>query len=93
MNNVVSVGLYTAKYAYFAAPHDLVSPGLENVWIAEVGSATLNGTFDSFKRTLADSVVGGGSYSVDLRIVQINDVVSAHFQITVDFSREDDQDR
>ena len=51
------MGLYTAKYAYFAAPHDLVSPGLENVWIAEVGSASLNGTFDSFKKTLSDSSV------------------------------------
>ena len=51
------MGLYSAKYAYFAAPHDLVSPGLENVWIAEVGSASLNGTFDSFKKTLSDSLV------------------------------------
>ena len=55
------MGLYTAKYAYFAAPHDLVSPGLENVWIAEVGSASLNGTFDSFKKTLSESLVREGS--------------------------------
>ena len=51
------MGLYSAKYAYFAAPHDLVSPGVENVWITEVGSATLNGTFDSFKKILSDSLV------------------------------------
>lgn len=57
-----SVGLYTDKEASFlededGIARDLVSPGTQNVYICEVGSAHLNGTFQQFKDVLMGSQV------------------------------------
>ncbi len=59
-NSLLLVGLYTANEASFspnASTSDLVSPGVHNIWICEVGSQTLNGTFEEFMTTLTDSTV------------------------------------
>ncbi len=53
----LSVGLFTWNPADFVDDADLVAQGVENVWIAEVGSSSLNGTFDEFKQTLGNSEV------------------------------------
>jgi hypothetical protein len=34
---------------------DLVAPGPQNVWICEVGSSRLNGTFENFLQNIAAS--------------------------------------
>ena len=56
------VGLYTNNEAEFRADpdgtaRDLVAPGIQNVFICEVGSAQLNGTFEEFTAVLEDSQV------------------------------------
>ena len=38
-------------------PRDLVVPGIQNTFIAEVGSAELNGTFEDFKANIQGSQV------------------------------------
>ena len=34
---------------------DLVAPGVQNVWICEVGSKRLNGSFEDFQQSIAAS--------------------------------------
>ena len=52
-----------------------MAPGLENVWIAEVGSASLNGTFDSFKKTLSDSLISIDFGKVEMSIRYVTSVI------------------
>ncbi len=49
--------MFSWNSAEFVDDTDLVAEGIENVWIAEVGSASLNGSFENFKQNLEDSTV------------------------------------
>ena len=58
-----SVGLYSYRPASFNATapayedFELIAPGAENVWICEVGSAELNGSWVDFYTGLTNSTV------------------------------------
>ena len=51
------VGMYSYQLAEFAegSSYDLVAPGIQNVWICQVGSYDTDGTFDDFKNKLLAS--------------------------------------
>ena len=65
MKFLFPVGLYSDNHAEFAADensddYELVAHGIQNVWICEVGSAALNGSFEEFSQTLRTSQVFNG---------------------------------
>ena len=51
------VGMYSYQLAEFAegSSYDLAAPGIQNVWICQVGSYDTDGTFDEFKNKLLAS--------------------------------------
>ena len=58
----VSVGLYSHNPAQFfdtgdGELRDFLAPGVQNVWICEVGSQSINGSFTSFVNGLDSSTV------------------------------------
>lgn len=68
------VALYSWKATYFIEEEDgtvkeLVAPGVQNVWICEVGSAALNGSFDTFRETIV------GTSEVEVNINWDNSLV------------------
>lgn len=59
----IAVGLFSYNEATFRTPgeweeyRDLVAPGIQNVWICEVGSKAMNNSFEDFKARLKASTV------------------------------------
>ena len=49
--------MYSYQQAEFAEGsfYDLVAPGIQNVWICQVGSYDTDGTFDEFRNKLLAS--------------------------------------
>ncbi len=54
----MSVALYSHLDTEKGLYDDIISLGLENVWICEFGSKALNVSYDNFKQNLMGSNVG-----------------------------------
>ena len=55
---LLSVAMYSDKLAGFETnDNDLVSHGVQNVWICEVGSKEIHGSFENFKAMVLTSSV------------------------------------
>ena len=53
----LSVAMYSNKLANFESDYDLVALGIQNVWICEVGSKEMHGSFENFTTFILNSSV------------------------------------
>ena len=49
--------MYSHKLANFESDYDLVALGIQNVWICEVGSKEMHGSFENFTASILNSAV------------------------------------
>ena len=49
--------MYSHKMANFESDYDLVALGIQNVWICEVGSKEVHGSFENFTSFILNSSV------------------------------------
>ena len=71
------VAMYSNKLANFESDYDLVALGIQNVWICEVGSKEMHGSFENFTTFILNS-----SVSINFHIKLICKHIFSYFSFT-----------
>ena len=69
--------MYSNKLANFESDYDLVALGIQNVWICEVGSKEMHGSFENFTTFILNS-----SVSINFHIKLICKHIFSYFSFT-----------